>query len=357
MEANELHILCTSVGNQGFPSVYRALKQDGSNFVTGIDSDPYAAGIRIADRGQIVSPRSNPDALLDSIASLIQIDRVNCLLPLSTEDQDFYAFYRSNLEDMGYIVVVADSKALEVANDKHALIRRAHELGFGVPRFQFATTRVELDQIVEGYMKVNEACVLKLARGTGAQGVKILDPEVDRSTQFWERTQLRMNPTDAMRWFEEFGVGEPIMVTDYLPGEHLSVDAIRTPEGGFVGCVRLEQRQIFGSAMVAVTVRDDARLEDAKRLSSELGLRGAMNIEFRKDQYGVASLLEVNPRFGASIGHTVLAGLNLPLALVRAFAGIPVRLGDPETGVPYSAMWTNVFDASQFGRGTKSVRF
>lgn len=342
MQTQSIHVICTSAGNDGFPSVLQALKADPAVAVTGVDANPQAAGLILADEGRTVPLRSKAEQLITSILDLAQPDRANILLPLSTEDQDFFSLHKAEIEARAqYLkVIVASTEALKIANDKHELYRHCTETGTPTPNYTLTSDPGVLSATVKTYAGAGLRCVLKLARGTGAQGVKILDPGIDQASSFWSRTQLSMHPEKALEWFGKFGLRDPIMISDFLNGEHISVDAIRTAQGDFHATARTETSHLYGLALTGEIIDAPDVITASKRLAESIGLTGAMNFEYRRDDSGAARLLEINPRFGGSIGHTVAAGMNLPLMLLTEHVDLNVTSCAATIGFPLRRHWS-----------------
>jgi carbamoyl-phosphate synthase large subunit len=339
-----INVICTSVGNDGFSSILDALKVDANVFVTGIDFDPSAYGLSLADRGVVVPSRLDAEDLIEEILKHIRTQSYNILLRLSTADQNFYANHRSMLEKHGIIVAVASSQALNIANNKHELYRHCSGIGFPLPSHVFASNFSELEEAVRSYTDTGKRCVMKLAHGTGAQGVKIIDPKLDRSNDFWGRTKTTMGVTAVLSHFAKYKLSEPIMVSEFINGEHISVDAVRTGTGHFYGSVRVETKHLFGLAVNGETVKDDRSLLLAKILAESIPLSGAMNIEFRRDEDGQPKLLEINPSFGGSVANTIAAGLNLPLLYIRSVLfNESVIFNQAVSSVRFTRYWQYLF--------------
>ena len=338
----QLHVICTSVGNQAFHSVYVALKRRGNISVTGIDSDPLATGIHIADAGRSCPPRSQGEELLDVVTALIQTQKTNILLPLSTEDQGFYSLHRSRLSNSGLQVIVASETALQIANNKHHAVEFANKLGIPVPDYVFVDSLVALRRVVNRCVADGVKCVIKRQYGTGFQSVKVIDPFLDQKSDFWSRTKTTLHPAELLRWIEEFGLDETLMVTEYLPNQHYSVDAVLTSQDDFLACVRTENRHWFGFGIRGEVIEYPDLIIQSHKLARAIDLRGPMNIEFKCDNSGVPRLIDINPRFGASIGHTISAGMNLPLALVQSEIGEQYSMTSPTFGSSYIPLLSDV---------------
>lgn len=344
------HVICTSAGNQGFPSVLIGLKRNPTVLVTAVDCDPHATGPRLADRNFTLPLRVQTQDLIHELSRLYFDGFQNIILPLSTEDQDFYATHKGELEKNGFVVIVSSQPSLAIANDKHNLMIHARKWGIQVPASEIIEDFNSLERVIAGYTASHRKCVLKLARGTGRQGVKVIDPGIDSTSGFWDTKNLVVGTKVALDFFRRQGLSEPVMVSDFLEGKHLSVDAVMTPDLKFHSAVRTEERQMGGSSLAGETVRSSNLTEIAERLIRKISLTGPMNIEFILNEAGEPCLIEINPRFGASIGHTISAGLNLPLILIHSILGIDTIVTEAKSGIAYIPIWIDgnlVYSTSQ----------
>lgn len=316
-----MKVLCTSVGNDGFPAVLQALRQLQGLQVIGCDSDGFAAGLVLADVGFIIPARKNVDRLLLELKRIVVDEGVDMILPLSTEDQIFYAGHKDTIESFGVKVAISTLESVTSANNKHTLYRHCQRLGHPVPKFSIIEDKHQLVRSLKNYQRLRSVSVLKLAHGTGAQGVKIIDPNISADERFWLRDNIRVSSDEAIQWAQGEMFSPPVMLSDYLPGRHVSVDAFRTSAGAFFGVARTEERHLYGMGTVGRIVDEPAALGVAKALGEELGLTFCYNVEFKEDDNGVLKILEINPRFPASLGHTVEAGMNLPLMAVNEILG------------------------------------
>jgi phosphoglycolate phosphatase-like HAD superfamily hydrolase len=84
------------------------------------------------------------------------------------------------------------------------------------------------------------------------------------------------------------------------------------------------------------------------------GLSYVNNVQFRRDAQGDPRLLEVNPRIPGTIGLTVQAGLNLPLAACCLALGERLSLPEPELGLRAIRHGEVLYTLRRFGRGDES---
>ncbi len=336
-------ILCTSVGNDGFSGVYDALKGRENVHVTGADADPEVYGLLLADESVLIPKRDQPEELLTQIVQYYHDHQIDLLLPLSTEDQSFYSLYYDRLTKSGLNVAVSSYDSVEIVTDKHQLYRFCSENGFPVPAYELSDNAEVLIDLIKRYANWGEKCVLKKARGTGAQGVKIIDPELSFQSRFFSRDNIRISPGEVMDWLQNSESIPTLMLTEYLPGKHVSIDGFRSQSGFFTAGIRTEVRHQYGAGIAGATILNEELFHIAKQLSKAVNYRYAFNLELKADVNGAFKILEINPRFAAGVDHTVKAGLNIPLMVVDEVLNGEVDVkNEYNTGIEYRKYWTSI---------------
>jgi carbamoyl-phosphate synthase large subunit len=341
--ARPLTVLATSVGNDGFPSVLEALRANGERAVrvVGVDVRESAAGLHLADAAALVPPRSRPDELVAALRRLAGAHGADVLLPLSTEDQPFFAEHADRFD--GLPVVVSDPAALAVANDKLELLLACEPAGVPCPRHRsvhdvagLASAAAELDYPRRPF-------VFKLNRGTGANGVKIVDPRLRPADRFLDRDNLRITYDDLVTGLADFDELPPAHLAEYLPGAEYSVDVLCDRGRPLRAVVRERLSVLYGLATHAIVVADTAAETAAAKVVELLGLHHVVNVQLRCDAAGTPRLLEVNPRIPGTIGLTVAAGVNMPYLAVKQALGEPLGdLPEPKIGTELVRTWRTV---------------
>jgi carbamoyl-phosphate synthase large subunit len=80
-----------------------------------------------------------------------------------------------------------------------------------------------------------------------------------------------------------------------------------------------------GKAWSGISISDPYLLEATRRIISETGWRGGMELEMIRTADQKYYLVEINPRIPAWVYLAVGAGQNLPEALVKLAMGLPVE--------------------------------
>jgi len=250
---------------------------------------------------------------------------------LSTADQQIIAAAgQGALGD--YTLICSNPQSLAVANDKINLLQFCASRRFPVPSFEPAADVVGVQNAAHwlGYPK--RTVVIKIASGTGAEGLKIVRADCTQSEMFLSRLNRDVTLERALTQLTGVTPWPRIVVTEYLPGEEFSVDVLRYRGQWHGGVVRRRDASLFGLATDAVVVDRPDILGLARQISESLDLEVISNLQFRCDDHGQPKLMDVNPRVPGTIGLSISAGANLPatalaLTLGRSVTLAPARIG------------------------------
>jgi len=139
-----------------------------------------------------------------------------------------------------------------------------------------------------------------------------------------------------------------LMVQELIPGEEQLSYAALCREGQVLAWLTARRtRQFpldFGRASTCVqSTRDSSVRRDAERLLAGLRLTGIVEVEFKRDpRTGENRLLDVNPRVWGWQSMCARAGVDFPLLLWRMVNGEAVPPTDPQPGVRWVRMLTDV---------------
>jgi carbamoyl-phosphate synthase large subunit len=333
-------VLCTSVGNQGFPSVREALVAYGDVTVFGVDSDPLAVGLRMVEHSSLVPPRGRD--LVTVLQELIRLHDIDVLLPLSTQDQTFFAPL-SNAFDCS--VAVSSPASVALANDNLSMYEFGLTKGWPLPSGQVVQSPDALIELMSHLASTGGKLVIKRPQSTGSQGVKVVCTEVD----FWRREFTVTSTDDVLRWIES-GNFEPVLVTEFVDGEHVSVDGFRFTDDSLRLTARTEERHLFGGSLVGRSCYETELFDSARRILEDLDLTYAFNMEFLKHSDGRYRIIEVNPRFPSSVAYSTSRGLNLPRLSVLQALNLPPdsEWTEPATASSYHCYWSTLTRSGSF---------
>ncbi len=202
--------------------------------------------------------------------------------------------------------------AFERFRDKAATLRLAEERGVPVPRWVVAD--VLPDAALRQARRLGYPVVLKPRVSSGGRGL-VLAPD-----------------PPALEAALAAHVGPPPLLQAWV-GWGAQYDVGLLYDGGGRRVAAFVQRELRHYPLTGgpSTVQESVSAPDlvllADRLLGEVGWVGPAEVEFRMDQAGVPRLMEVNPRYWASLALAVQCGIDFPalhaaLALGRTVAPV-----------------------------------
>jgi carbamoyl-phosphate synthase large subunit len=269
----------------------RALS-DPSVEIHAADSDPYAPGLYLvpSERRHLLPHGRHPEYVAAAL-SLCVARGIDAVVPTAESELLPMARARSDLARAGVRLLCASETLLRTCHDRWELLQGC---AFDVP---VPKTGLWIDQL---RWSDSFPCVVKPRyRSSGRAMVRIDD-----------RARLMSQPRSTSA-----------LVQEYLPGEEVSVDLFVGANGTIHGAVPTRRLKVVsGHALTSQTVFDRSIIKVADAVVRTMRLRGAIHIEFRRDRFGTARLLDVTAGFVGDMALTAKAGVNIPqLALDELF--------------------------------------
>ena len=256
-------------------------------------------------------------------------------MPLSTRDQDYFSDPQVRAALGALPVVISTAEAVARANTKIALFEAVGEDSGLLPIGQVVHNPDEAIAVLRSLVAEHGAALLKQDEGTGGQGMLRVGRPASDPAPVADAQWLSIERATALLDDEQRSGGGlwPRQAVAYLPGEEYSVDVLCDQGEVLAGLVRLRRASRGGLATDSETVSAPGVLDAARQVVACAGLSYVNNVQFRRDAQGAPRLLEVNPRIPGTIGLTVQAGLNLPLAACCLALGERLSLPEPELGL------------------------
>src|SRR5438874_1423823 len=229
MALNAIRILVTGAGAPGLAGTLYALRKnpDGRAVrVIGVDIDAAAVGRFLVDEFSQVPAPEDPNYVYE----LLRICRersVAIVLPQTTREIVRLSQCTELLKREGVRVMVSDSSAIEVANNKWTLMEKFRELGLPRPGARLSHSEDELVSFVREFGYPKCPVVVKPPVSNGMRGVRILQSEPWDVARFLAEKPvgLEISLEELLRILRR-GPGWPeLIVMEYLPGPEYTVDA------------------------------------------------------------------------------------------------------------------------------------
>lgn len=336
-------VLFVSVGNEALHGFVDDLRARAPRWrLVGVDVRADAAGLYRCDAHALV-PLRRDGAFWGSLRALVEREHVDVVYPLATEDQDLFSAPGVR-ERLGVPVVVASAEAVAIANHKVALFRHLGVRRHLLPDHEPAAGPGEALAALHRLVATHGAALVKADGGTGGAGMLLVGTPCADPAPVAGRAWLPLAEVEAaladggplarrlVPALFETG-GWPRQVVAWLPGDEYSVDVLADAGATRAAVVRLRTRAVGGLAITSRVVDAPDVEAAAREVVAAVGLSYVANVQFRRDANGVPRLLEINPRIPGTIGLTVAAGVNLPLAAIAQALGERLALPAPRLGL------------------------
>jgi carbamoyl-phosphate synthase large subunit len=264
----------------------KALAADGGGEVIAVDARPLAAALQAADRGYVV-PTGPGEAFAHALETLCARHGVRLIVPTRDEELPFFAAGRERWNALGVEVMVSDSAAVQICQDKKRFLEFCRNHGFDVPAtFEPGDVRAE-----------DYPLFVKDRFGKGSRGaVAVESPE-----------ELAY----ALR-----RVSDPI-VQKLIRAPEYTVDLFADFSGRVLSVVPRERIGVVaGESFVGRTCKDPAVMNAAIGLATALGLKGHNTMQCFLDG-GAVRWIEINPRYGGAANLGFAAGADSPRMLIK----------------------------------------
>ncbi len=294
--ADERRILVTGAGGAAGIAVINELKRMGIATV-GCDINPYAAGIRLADHGTLITRYSDP-GYQDDLLAIAQRFEVNGVISTMTEELAVLGTpeFGSVLDDAGLAHWFPPARTATICMDKRQFADTVEAAGQPVPLTGTGDVETALS-------KVPGPWILKPTFGRGSRDVYAVDSE-DEVRKLWAQ------------------VPEPILQTR-LSGEEFTIDTLVDKDGTLLGGVpRFRVETKAGISTVGRTFEASGLMQLAESLLKSIGHQGPANVQgFIDPNNGDFGFIEVNPRFSGALPLSLASGADLVGQFVAGMYG------------------------------------
>lgn len=319
-QRKEVNSLFTSIGRRvellrAFKNAYHALELEGH--IIGLDMDPIAPALNVADCSYIVPRLSHPD-YLKTLTQICRREKADLIFPLIDPDIAFLAKHRERLVETGAKTVVVPIEAATITTDKWQTGRFFQKLNLAIPKSWLPEQSHAID--------VDYPLFIKPRSGSASNHA------------------YKVKNEKELNFFLGY-VPDPI-IQEYLAGTEITNDVVCDLNGEIMSVVsrrRIEVR--WGEVTKGVTVYDPKVSEACITIAQALHAIGPITVQcIIKD--GVPYFTEINARVGGGAPLGIAAGADWPKWLLARFAGIPI--GIPPLGSYEKGLYLSRFDESFF---------
>jgi len=323
----KLKVLLTGTGCPGAATLIRTLTMNNVE-VHGTDAKKDVVGRWLCKTFHQVPPADHPDftAAMTAVARRLDVDAI---LPEAEYELIELARHRN---EYPCPILVSKMPALYTALNKvwlHQALSMNNNTYLYVPDWEVAETYQELTDAIEKRLCRGEPAVMKPERGKGSRGVRIVDPNLDPYKHLIESKpdNIRITPRGYYALFPRLRgfttLGRRWLVTDYVEGPQLTVDAVVRDGEILISTVKTVEETRWGVVTISRIVRRPRLEKAAQDILDAIPLDHCVNLQFIAPPGKEPKLIEINPRVSSYVHHP---NLSLPYIALLLATGHKVDL-------------------------------
>ena len=241
-------------------------------------------------------------------------NEINAVISLFDIDLPVLSANRMFFDQIGVRLLVSSERVISVCNDKWKTYNYLIDNRFLSPKtyltIETAATSLDLEE-------VSFPLIIKPRRGMGSIGVY----EVHNKRELEVAYQMVKREIDGSYLKSDstvdVDVERNVVIQEKLRGQEYGLDVINNLDGVYQNTIVKKKYSMRSGETDCAEIVDNIEMTDlGKRIGSELMHIANLDVDsFIID--GEPVVLEMNPRFGGGYPFSHLAGVNLPLAIVK----------------------------------------
>src|SRR5919197_644583 len=257
------------------------------------------------------SPSTQPDAFVETLLDYLRRNPHDVLIPTDDASLAACSRHRADFERVTRLPI-PEAAHLAYGLDKARVMQLAERLSIPHPKTALPTGG---DEVAELAGRLGSPLVVKPRSSSGGRGIAYVGPG-DDATKAWTRVH---------------GQHPFPMLQERIPsGPKFDVCVLMDERGHAVASFVQKELRHFplrdGLSTMQESVWRPDLVERAVSLLRAMGWFGLAEVEFMQDPIsGETLLLEVNPRFWASIQLAIACGVDFPYLLYRLATGQPIK--------------------------------
>lgn len=268
----------------------------------------------------------NDDHWIKRVRSLVYKLKIDAILPCTVQGYSLIARNRPEIQSFATIPPVPSPGLIDMVHNKWSFYEWAGRNEFPVPHTMLVGHAGGSGLAPGNIQTFDYPALLKPASLYGGVGIrKVYDP-----VEFYAVWKNRSGLVDDT----------PYILQRFIPGVLMNL-VVFCRRGQIVAwtlwkCL-LHESEPFRPALAMKYVYDERIIDLGKRIVAALRWDGIANIDFQVDAGDqTVKILDFNPRFGASVVGSLMAGVNFPLLSCMSAMHLPYPNMYQKNGVEYA---------------------
>lgn len=313
-----VNLLITSAGRRGYIVEYfkKAIGNEGRVYAG--NSSSFSAAFSYAD-GHIITPLIYDNAYIPFLLDFCKANKIDFVISLFDVDLLVLAQNKQKFREIGTEVIVSPAQIVDRCNDKWKTYLFCKENGINT-----AKTYFNLEEVSSESEKGTLLFPLIVKPRWGMGSIAMFEAETGKELEVLYEKCKRDIQKSYLKYEAAFDRENCVIIQQKLTGSEYGIDIMNDLDGNYCGnVVRKKHAMRSGETDCAAVVRDEAVSNFAQKLGKCSKHIGNMDVDVFVDN-GEVCLLEMNARFGGGYPFSHLAGVNLPMAIIKWLKGEPV---------------------------------
>lgn len=307
-----MNILLTSVGRRSYLVNYfkEALGKNGGK-VHVSNSNAITPAFTCADKS-IVSPLIYDESYIPFLLNYCKENQINAIISLFDIDLPVLSANKKNFEKIGTSVIISDEKVINICNDKLESYKFLVRNGFNTP-ITFNSLKDTLESLK--LKEIKFPLIIKPRWGVGSIGV--YEAENEHELKFYYNKAVLKIKNSYLKYESQERNEESVLIQEKLVGQEYGLDIINNLNGEYQNTVVKKKNAMrSGETDCAETINSPTLKDLGEKISNRLKHIANLDVDvFLKGD--TPYILEMNARFGGGYPFSHIAGINLPLAIVK----------------------------------------
>ncbi len=310
-----MNILLTSAGRRTYLINYfkQALGTSGKVFAS---NSVLTYTLTQAD-GYVVTPQIYDDGYIDFLIAYCKDNSISAIISLFDIDLPVLAAAKERFARNGITVVVSDTEAISICNDKWKTYGFLLNCGLKTPK-----TFIDICEAKTAVKNgdISYPLVIKPRWGMGSIG--IFKIENDEELEVLNKKLKRQIFSTYLQFESAEDRDNCVLIQECIDGDEYGLDVLNDLNGDYVTTIAKQKIAMrSGETDIAVIVDNDIFEPIGNIISSNLHHVANLDIDCFKTKEGEVYVLELNCRFGGQYPFSHLAGVNFPKQIIKWLKG------------------------------------
>lgn len=237
----------------------------------------------------------NKEEKLSAIIDAIKKTNADILLPIDVETIRLIAEYKEKFLNLIAIAPIPEVNSFDIADDKWLLALWLKENNISHPNTILFNSTNSIDEAISS---ITFPIIIKPRNGSGGNGIKIFK-----------------NAEELQSWYNKSDHSADIIIQSYIKGYDIDCSVLCF-EGRILAHTiqkSLKYKTNYSWPFGLDFLDNDEIFNIVKKVVDKFKWSGVVHVDLRYDEVGrQAKLIEMNPRFWASVSASLFAGVNFP---------------------------------------------